>query len=94
MDLLILCINCFYRPSNLVTGIQEVARSPPPPFPRQVVDSPAPSGSDSATIPGETEEDGMLRREYVLVGDTRAVEINRTVDGALQLIDQSFPFIH
>ena len=32
-------------------------------------------------IPGETEEDGMLRREYVLVGDTRAVEFNRAIDG-------------
>ena len=30
---------------------------------------------------GETEEDGALRREYVLVGDRQAVEINRAVDG-------------
>lgn len=35
----------------------------------------------SSTIPGETEEDGILRREYVLVGDRRHVEINRAVDG-------------
>ncbi|KAI0327491.1 Pkinase-domain-containing protein [Cubamyces sp. BRFM 1775] len=35
---------------------------------------------DTSDIPGETEEDGMLRREYVLVGDRRAVEINRAVD--------------
>lgn len=25
----------------------------------------------------------MLRREYVLVGDTRAVEFNRAIDGTL-----------
>ncbi|KAJ7868491.1 kinase-like protein [Mycena leptocephala] len=30
--------------------------------------------------PLRTEEDGILRREYVLVGDTRAVEFNRAVD--------------
>lgn len=32
-------------------------------------------------IPGETEEDGALRQEYVLVGDTRAIEFNQAVDG-------------
>jgi len=37
--------------------------------------------TEESIIPGETEEDGLLRREYVLVGDTRAVEFNRTVDG-------------
>ncbi|KAI0643789.1 Pkinase-domain-containing protein [Trametes meyenii] len=36
---------------------------------------------ETSVIPGETEEDGMLRREYVLVGDQRVVEINRAVDG-------------
>ncbi|KAG6875795.1 hypothetical protein C0992_002293 [Termitomyces sp. T32_za158] len=36
--------------------------------------------TEGSYIPGETEEDGMLRREYVLVGDTRAVEVSRTVD--------------
>lgn len=36
---------------------------------------------ESSVIPGETEEDGLLRREYVLVGDTRALEFNRAVDG-------------
>ncbi|KAI0634197.1 Pkinase-domain-containing protein [Trametes polyzona] len=35
---------------------------------------------NSSTIPGETEEDGQLRREYVLVGDRGVVEINRAVD--------------
>jgi serine/threonine-protein kinase ULK/ATG1 len=28
---------------------------------------------EGSYIPGETEEDGILRREYVLVGDGRAV---------------------
>lgn len=40
-----------------------------------------PLSTEGSIIPGETEEDGMLRREYVLVGDTRAVEFNRAVDG-------------
>ena len=40
-----------------------------------------PLSTEESIIPGETEEDGLLRREYVLVGDTRAVEFNRTVDG-------------
>ena len=40
-----------------------------------------PLPTEESIIPGETEEDGLLRREYVLVGDTRAVEFNRTVDG-------------
>lgn len=40
-----------------------------------------PLSIESSVIPGETEEDGILRREYVLVGDTRAVEFNRAVDG-------------
>ncbi|EMD36891.1 hypothetical protein CERSUDRAFT_51641, partial [Gelatoporia subvermispora B] len=39
-----------------------------------------PLEAEASVIPGETEEDGLLRREYVLVGDTRAVEINRAVD--------------
>ncbi|GLB39603.1 putative protein with domain of unknown function (DUF3543) [Lyophyllum shimeji] len=41
---------------------------------------PKPLSTENSYIPGETEEDGMLRREYVLVGDTRAVEFNRAVD--------------
>ncbi|KAG6840395.1 hypothetical protein C0991_006990 [Blastosporella zonata] len=39
-----------------------------------------PLSTEGSFIPGETEEDGILRREYVLVGDTRAVEFNRAVD--------------
>ena len=37
--------------------------------------------TEGSVIPGETEEDGNLRREYVLVDNTRAVEFNRAVDG-------------
>lgn len=37
--------------------------------------------TEGSYIPGETEEDGNLRREYVLVDNTRAVEFNRAVDG-------------
>jgi serine/threonine-protein kinase ULK/ATG1 len=40
--------------------------------------------TEGSLIPGETEEDGNLRREYVLVGDTRAVEFNKAVDGTIQ----------
>ncbi|KAI9507093.1 kinase-like protein [Russula earlei] len=36
--------------------------------------------TEGSVIPGETEEDGLLRREYVLVGDTQAVEFNQAVD--------------
>ncbi|KAF5351469.1 hypothetical protein D9757_012058 [Collybiopsis confluens] len=39
-----------------------------------------PLSIESSVIPGESEEDGLLRKEYVLVGDTRAVEFNRAVD--------------
>lgn len=39
-----------------------------------------PLSTEGSFIPGETEEDGQLRREYVLVDDTRAVEFNRAVD--------------
>jgi serine/threonine-protein kinase ULK2 len=45
-----------------------------------------PISTEGSVIPGETEEDGLLRREYVLVGDTRAVEFNRAVDGMLSLL--------
>jgi len=40
-----------------------------------------PLSTEGSFIPGETEEDGNLRREYVLVDNTRAVEFNRAVDG-------------
>lgn len=44
-----------------------------------------PLSTEASIIPGETEEDGMLRREYVLVGDTRAIEFNKTVDGKITM---------
>ncbi|KAI0372436.1 Pkinase-domain-containing protein [Pilatotrama ljubarskyi] len=60
------------------------SRSPPtqaPSFSPPTQSKPLSSNTpDTSLIPGETEEDGMLRREYVLVGDRRAVEINRAVD--------------
>ena len=40
-----------------------------------------PLSTEASIIPGESDEDGLLRREYVMVGDTRAIEFNRTVDG-------------
>ncbi|KAL0573419.1 Serine/threonine-protein kinase [Marasmius crinis-equi] len=64
----------------------EQAPSSPPRISRNVSgmtpqQSPSRRGpAEEASIPGETEEDGLLRREYVLVGDTRAVEFNRAVD--------------
>jgi serine/threonine-protein kinase ULK/ATG1 len=47
------------------------------PSPRAV---PKPLSTEGSIIPGETEEDGRLRREYVLVNDPDAVEFNRAVD--------------
>ena len=41
-------------------------------------------------IPGETEEDGNLRREYVLVDNTRAVEFNRAVDGKSDHVNYNY----
>lgn len=43
-----------------------------------------PLSTEGSFIPGETEEDGKLRREYVLVEDTRGVEFNRAVDGTFE----------
>lgn len=43
-----------------------------------------PLSTEGSFIPGETEEDGKLRREYVLVEDTRGVEFNRAVDGMFE----------
>lgn len=57
-----------YSPPTMTNGFGELNGGKPLP-------------PEESIIPGETEEDGLLRREYVLVGDTRAVEFNRTVDG-------------
>ncbi|CAA7263301.1 unnamed protein product [Cyclocybe aegerita] len=80
----------FRKPSN-TEGVKNgasyressPAKSPTPQIKRQ-------SGTSGGTrrqlstegsfIPGETEEDGNLRREYVLVGEPRTVEFNRAVD--------------
>ncbi|KAH9077574.1 kinase-like protein [Lactarius deliciosus] len=53
-----------------------------PPAPDVPVSRPPlkPLSTEGSIIPGETEEDGLLRREYVLVGDTQAVEFNKAVD--------------
>ncbi|KAF9233822.1 kinase-like protein [Melanogaster broomeanus] len=39
-----------------------------------------PLSTEGSIIPGESEEDGIIRKEYVLVGDVRAFEFNRAVD--------------
>ena len=66
-------------------GLKEVSSlSSSPPTATNVfggINGGKPLSTEGSIIPGETEEDGLLRREYVLVGDTRAVEFNRTVDG-------------
>ncbi|KDQ51690.1 hypothetical protein JAAARDRAFT_40928 [Jaapia argillacea MUCL 33604] len=60
------------------TAPPEMTRSPSSASDRLRV--PKPLSTEGSIIPGETEEDGLLRREYVLVGDTRAVEFTRAVD--------------
>ncbi|KIK96084.1 hypothetical protein PAXRUDRAFT_826357 [Paxillus rubicundulus Ve08.2h10] len=42
--------------------------------------APKPLSTEGSIIPGESEEDGIIRKEYVLVGDLRALEFNRAVD--------------
>ncbi|KAH9912111.1 Pkinase-domain-containing protein [Fomitopsis serialis] len=67
-------------PTSNGNGIAEVSRSPARSPQHEPSPLPKPASGESSDIPGETEEDGLLRREYVLVGDKRAVEINRAVD--------------
>lgn len=43
--------------------------------------NPLPKPVTAEVIPGETEEDGILRREYVLVDEGPAVEFHKKVDG-------------
>ncbi|RDB17199.1 Serine/threonine-protein kinase ATG1 [Hypsizygus marmoreus] len=63
------------------TNPTEMTRRPSlPSHPSERRQMTKPLSTENSFIPGETEEDGMLRREYVLVGDTRAVEFNRAVD--------------
>lgn len=61
--------------------------APPPPISRLqsahapvIAEKKPPIPIEASVIPGETEEDGILRREYVLVGDSRALEFNRAID--------------
>lgn len=64
------------------------------PSPRTIIISPALSPTVlpkaiaplAEEIPGETEEDGMLRREYVLVDEGPAVEFHKKVDGGCRLL--------
>ncbi|TCD65717.1 Serine/threonine-protein kinase [Steccherinum ochraceum] len=66
---------------SISNGIAEVPRSPARAA-AAIRDDPVskPASAQGSAIPGETDEDGMLRREYVLVDDRQAVEINRAVD--------------
>ncbi|KAF9042747.1 kinase-like protein [Hymenopellis radicata] len=74
----------FRKPSTLgepSTPVSEAAPQPVYPVPTRTYAPPPPTSRRAESIiPGEKEEDSILRREYVLVGDTQAVEFNRTVD--------------
>jgi len=59
-------------------AVPATAKLPALPVSRLVL---KPLSTEGSVIPGEMEEDGLLRREYVLVGDTQVVEFNRAVDG-------------
>ncbi|KAH7926929.1 Pkinase-domain-containing protein [Leucogyrophana mollusca] len=71
-------------PSQANAGPANLARirtnSNPPAPAGKGRSGPKPLSTEGSFIPGESEEDGLLRREYVLVGDIRAVEFNRAVD--------------
>jgi hypothetical protein len=53
-----------------------------------------PKATVAEDIPGETEEDGMLRREYVLVDEGPAVEFHKKVDGTCTLNTSYFRSVH
>ncbi|KAG6334702.1 hypothetical protein ID866_4381 [Astraeus odoratus] len=61
------------EPSNAGTNVAPVAPAKGRLGPRQL-------STEGSIIPGESEEDGLIRKEYVLVGDTRALEFNQAVD--------------
>lgn len=69
-----------YTPSKPVSPA-EVSRPPSSQRPPERRPLTTPLSSEGSVIPGESEEDKTLRHEYVLVGDTRAVEFNQAVDG-------------
>ena len=51
-----------------------------PPIPRPA--EPTVSGPENdPNLPGDADIDGSLRHEYVMVGDSKALEFNRTVEG-------------
>lgn len=61
--------------SSIPGVVHDLTKSPPgspPPLPNNRL--------DEYSTPGEGDEDG---RDYVLVDDKRAVEINRAVDGRI-----------
>lgn len=64
-------------PRNPPTDLSRRASTSSRPSPRR---APKPLSTEGSIIPGETEEDGRLRREYVLVSEPDAVEFNRAVD--------------
>lgn len=70
----VLAKDCSHSSREKFPGPSDMARRPSSPR------NTKPLSTEGSIIPGETEEDGLLRREYVLVGDTRAVEFNRTID--------------
>ncbi|KAI0048705.1 Pkinase-domain-containing protein [Auriscalpium vulgare] len=57
-----------------------VAPTGKPPADTRPVLRPLSTELEGSIIPGETEEDGLLRQEYVFVGDTDTVEFNEAVD--------------
>jgi len=59
------------RPSSSTSP--PIKASPPPPKKARIPEL-------TASIGGENDDDGLLRREYVLVGDTREIEFNRQVE--------------
>lgn len=73
------------------SAVADIPSGGSPPFPvgmdleqpepvKKVHTSDPPSSTEASVIPGETEEDGLLRREYVMVGDNRAIEFDRKVE--------------
>ena len=69
-----------YSPSKPATPA-ELSRPPLSLRPPERCPLTTPLSAEGSIIPGESEEDKTLRHEYVLVGDTRAVEFNQAVDG-------------
>lgn len=52
--------------------------------------APKPLSTEGSIIPGESEEDGLIRKEYVLVGDIRALEFTQAVDGMCHFLFQLY----